>query len=417
MKLKIYRGTEQIGGNIVEISTKSTKIILDCGRNLPPLEDPKAVDNIEIEGLTNGDSVYDAVFVTHHHADHCGLLGRVKNDIPIYMSDETKGVLGVIADFIDAQQLRAVETIVSKSEIQVRDMKILPIRVHHNAKGAVMFLVEADGQRLVYTGDFNAIDEEDYAEVKKSGEIDVLLCEGTNISVNKGYTEEDVNQKAAEIMEQTPGYVFVLCSTTNIDRIKSIEDACVKSGRTMAVDIFMLAIMDIIKEATDADKMALPFQDEQCPVGFVPRYIDKVTEPRIHKYFEKYYPILKSAKEIAQMDKLVFMIRQTMGGFLINLNKHKPLTGSKLIYSMWRGYESTVHTKKFLELCRSLGMEIEYLHASGHAYKEGLKSSILLTDPCVLVPIHTENASEFNILHKNVVTLEVGKEFDVGLKC
>ena len=54
MKLRILRGAGQIGGNIIEIATDTTKIILDCGRNLPPLDDPKAEENIEVDGLTHG---------------------------------------------------------------------------------------------------------------------------------------------------------------------------------------------------------------------------------------------------------------------------------------------------------------------------------------------------------------------------
>ena len=133
MILKIHRGTKQIGGNIVEIATDTTRIILDCGRNLPPLDAPQAADAIEIEGLTFGESAYDAVLITHYHADHCGLIERVNADIPIYMSSATKIVLDIISDFIDTPLPRADQIVVPGKELLIGDIKILPLEVYHSA--------------------------------------------------------------------------------------------------------------------------------------------------------------------------------------------------------------------------------------------------------------------------------------------
>ena len=76
-----------------------------------------------------------------------------------------------------------------------------------------------DGQKLIYTGDFSQMDEAYYTLFEK---VDVLLCEGTNIGARGGLTESDVENTAARIMRETRGQVFVLCSTTTIDRVRSI---------------------------------------------------------------------------------------------------------------------------------------------------------------------------------------------------
>ena len=401
MKLKIHRGTKQIGGNIVEIATDTTKIILDCGRNLPPLDDPKASDNIEIDGLTQGESCYDAVFITHYHADHCGLIERVNADIPIYTGQETKTVLDVIADFIDKPLPRINRVLEPGQAVQVGDMKILPLKVKHSAEGAMMFLVEAEGQKVLYTGDFNRIDEAYYALL---GEIDVLLCEGTNIGVRNDKTEKDIERDAAQIMRQSDKPVFVLCSTTNIERIKGIGKACRNSGRTIAIDPFMKAV-------TEGVKAPLLILNE---VGFVPYYIDKKKTPRIHKYLASDIQNFSGAETVSKMTNLTFMVRQSMGDFLVRLDKLTPLAGSTLIYSMWQGYENTGPTKKFLDLCRSLGMNIEYLHTSGHAYREQLETAVHRLNPKTLVPIHTESAEAFREMHGNVVLLDDGEVLDCG---
>ncbi|MEA4898621.1 MAG: MBL fold metallo-hydrolase [Christensenellaceae bacterium] len=400
MKLTIHRGAKQIGGNIVEIATDTTRIILDCGRNLPPLDDPKAADDSEIEGLTHGKSAYDAVFITHYHADHCGLIGRVNSDIPIYMGGTTKIVLDVIADFIDAPLPRTDCLLEPGKKVGVGDITVLPLDVKHSAQGALAFLVEAGGQKLLYTGDFRDMDEAYYALI---GEIDLLLCEGTNIGARGGITEDGIASAAARIMRETRGQVFVLTSTTNIERINSIARACNTSGRTLAIDPFMKAITDRVGHVRMFNW-----------VGFVPRFIKKQERPREHKYLADDIQNFSGAGVVSKMTNLTFMVRQSMGKFLERMDNLAPLHGSTLIYSMWRGYENTGYTRQFLDLCRSIGMKIEYLHASGHAYREQLETLILRLNPAILVPIHTENAEAFREMHEHVVPLDDEETLNVG---
>lgn len=39
MKITVHRGMDQIGGNVIEISTDKTKILLDAGLELNPIEE------------------------------------------------------------------------------------------------------------------------------------------------------------------------------------------------------------------------------------------------------------------------------------------------------------------------------------------------------------------------------------------
>lgn len=395
MRIKIHRGANQIGGSIVEVASETTKIILDCGKNLPPLDEKYCEDPIQLDGLTVGESAYDGVFITHYHADHCGLIERVNPDIPIYMGVDTKLVLEVISDFIDAPLPRVSQILEPGKEVRVGDMKVLPLDVGHSAKGAMMFLIEADGKKLLYTGDFHDIDE---TFNPLTGKIDVMLCEGTNIGLRGGITDQDIAHEAANIMRKTEGQVFVLCSTTNIDRIRQMELACQASGRAVALDPFAKAILD---------RMAKQLILE--PVGFVPHFISGEKTPRAYQYLASDIKSFSSAEAVAKMSNLTFLVRQSMGRFLERLNQLSPLRGSTLIYSIWRGYENTTPTKRFLDLCKSIGMRIEYLHTSGHASRESLEGTISNLKPKMLIPIHTESAGSFCEIHSNVRLLRDGE--------
>lgn len=99
MYVTVHRGTQQIGGNLIEIGTANTRLLFDAGANLPPLDGPKEEDPFALEGLTCGKPAFDWVFLSHHHNDHCGLLGKLLPGIPVFAGEETKRILNVIADF------------------------------------------------------------------------------------------------------------------------------------------------------------------------------------------------------------------------------------------------------------------------------------------------------------------------------
>ena len=89
MKIKIHRGENQIGGSIIEIATLNTKILLDVGAEITDDKEPELP---EVEGLFDYKG-YDAVFLSHYHADHIGLAGKIYKDIPIYIGGKAFSVM------------------------------------------------------------------------------------------------------------------------------------------------------------------------------------------------------------------------------------------------------------------------------------------------------------------------------------
>lgn len=86
MKVRIIKGTNQIGGCITEVtSNNGTKIIIDFGEDLVDDNEKEPKQNPNIDGLTFGTKKYDAVFITHSHSDHIGLINYILEDIPVYV--------------------------------------------------------------------------------------------------------------------------------------------------------------------------------------------------------------------------------------------------------------------------------------------------------------------------------------------
>ena len=96
MEVIIHRGTHQIGGCATEYRTKNARIFIDFGAELDS-EDAKQFD---IEGVTKGKTNCDAVFFTHYHGDHMGLLDTINEDIPLYMGEASKTIAQIFIEIV-----------------------------------------------------------------------------------------------------------------------------------------------------------------------------------------------------------------------------------------------------------------------------------------------------------------------------
>ena len=180
MKINIIRGQNQIGGSIIEISTDKTKIVFDVGINLDESEE---IEIPKIDGLFCGKKKYDAIFISHYHSDHIGLLDYVLDDIPIYMGERAYKIVKAANEYRGKQCGFSSEFLYENTPVCINDIKITPILCDHSAFDSYMLLVEADEKKLLYTGDFRSNGRLDYDNLlSKIPVVDALIIEGTTLS-------------------------------------------------------------------------------------------------------------------------------------------------------------------------------------------------------------------------------------------
>ncbi len=394
MKIKIYRGTHQIGGCITEITTEKTRIIIDLGTVLPYRNGKMPKENLVIEGVTYiGHQKCDAILFTHYHNDHTGLLGKAIEGIPLYMGEGAKKIFLLSQKHKDSDLISRIEQMNSYRDgetFTVGDIKITPILTDHSAFDAYMLLIEADGKRVLHTGDFRTHGIKGKMVISRlnslHGLVDVMITEGTNLSYkNPVVTSEYLLAEAAEILMERYRYVFVICSATDIDRLAVFHKASVGKKRFLC-DVYQMSLLETAA-----------------------KYGSSLTDfyrfDRSSVYFEDLDGLQDGFCMAVRNEKDFLEIMEPY--------REKHNEESLVIYSMSEGYLKK-HQQTIEKMIGGFRYHIK-LHTSGHASEEAIWEAANTVWAKKIIPIHTEDPENIRVgaLQERVVFLEDGEDFHV----
>lgn len=396
-EVKIYNGN-QIGGCITVISSKKAKIMIDFGENLPGAE---SVEENEFDWETEK---IDAVLFTHYHGDHIGRFKEIPKEIPLYMGKLTRQVMITISKYVkDEEALRIlqddtrVQTVVAAQSFEIEDIRVTPYMVDHSAYDAYMYLLETPEKIILHTGDFRGHGYRGKAVIpminkyiRKSGkrDVDVLITEGTMLSrmTEKIYSEADMLKDCKKLLKQHR-YVFLICSSTNVDTLATFYQAAKSHYMKMYANGYVCEQISHYREAARA-----------------------YNGPYDFRYVYEYNPdtVIASDKleknttqdEIMRKEGFVIVIKseEKYKSWIERFADLEPI----VVYSMWEGYLNPKHKayngewKKFLDSYN----HVEYMHTSGHATASLIAEVINAVEPRESIyPIHTENAKELEKLN------------------
>jgi ribonuclease J len=379
MKTNIIRGQNQIGGNIIDISTDETRILLDVGLEL---DNEKNKELPPVEGLFEGNGI-DAVFITHYHGDHLGLAYCMDKDIPLYIGEASYRIVKAADDYKQVQSISPKGFLEHKKPISIGDIAVTPYICDHSAFDSYMLMCEADGERILYTGDFRSNGRKPFSWMltQLPDKVDKLICEGTTLS-REDYapvTEKELEETAVSKFRDTTGPVFVLQASTNIDRIVTMYRAAKRSGRAFLQELYMAEITSAI-----GGSIPNPAFDDVFPF---------ITNPRRYDALCKYKN--RIGKECIKKIPFVMCVRTSMLGYMQSLAREMSFENGLLVYSFWIGYKQDEPMQRFLDECEKLGLEVITLHTSGHADANTIEKLIERTNPKEILPVHTENPDWF----------------------
>jgi len=211
LKIRFLGGCEEVGRSAIAVECQDRSILLDYGVMMdhevgfPVHISPKEVD---------------AIFLSHAHLDHTGStpIFYIRGKIPVYGVEPTfEQTELLVKDFIhltgyylpfeylDLQSMMehcidlplGKETAVGKAKVSLINAGHIP--------GSTQVLIENEGKRLLYTGDFNTCQTQLLKSADQSyGDLDAVIIESTYAEEDhpdRRKMEQEFIERASEVIE------------------------------------------------------------------------------------------------------------------------------------------------------------------------------------------------------------------------
>jgi putative mRNA 3-end processing factor len=244
VKIKFLGGAREVGRIAISVKTEKTQLLLDYGvlfghePGFPMHVPPKEIDG---------------VILTHAHLDHSGTIPifQIREKKPVYGTQPTFDITELlISDFIHLsgyylpfEYLELRSTMNSCVHLNYREKRVIGditfqlLNAGH-IPGSSQVLLETNGKRLLYTGDYNTSKTRllSGADIDY-GELDAVIIESTYSEVNhaeRATLEKDFVKSVVEVIE-SGGTVLVPAFSVG----RSQEIACILAAYNLGCPITM----------------------------------------------------------------------------------------------------------------------------------------------------------------------------------
>lgn len=463
MNIEIWGGKNEIGGNKILVAHKGTRIFLDFGMSfkqaakyfsefLQPRKCAAFSDFFElgllpdIKGLYRKDYLmhmdrpkeeraFDAVLLSHSHADHAQYVHFIRGDIPIYCTEATRIILQAIedtgsnacSDLItvceaftfyknnkgemsrvtrkqpDHVWQRNYTIMRSDKKVQIGSLEIEMVPVDHSLPGACGFIIYSDEGNLVYTGDIrfhgsNSELSKKFVQKAKSVKPKWLLVEGTRIDQTDQHSEAEVQRTITYLIGDAKALVFVEFPFRDLDRICTIYQAAKANNRKFVVNLKLAHLINVLGDlcpfSLEDVEILIPKRSWGliCKQGISQKQIEQDYDVWERDYISRHNSI--TFEHLCKHPhKYVVTINMWEISQLVDIKPQEAIWIKSSCEPFCDEMELDEERKKrWLEHFRI----IEYFaHASGHASGEEIRSMIKEINAKNVIPIHTEHEEMF----------------------
>ena len=431
MKLTIHRGTRQIGGTCVELNSAGGRLFLDMGMPLAvpgdtPFDPTEGVSTHELirrgvlppvqdlyaEGERGG---VCGLVVSHAHTDHVGLAGYLSKGIPVFATEGAKALLDASRIFLPRSVDPSGWRLLPKSEpIQIGHFTVTASLVDHSAPDAVMLLAEAEGKKVLYSGDLRAhgrkaaLFERLIAHPPK--DIDCLLLEGTMIGRGQQEhpNERAVEEALVEVLWRKTNLALIFCSSQNLDRLVSIYRAVKRTNTTLVIDLYTAFTLKALRCIS---KSIPQFDWPNVRVKYWKHHADCLASTGQTDFLYEVRRSKIEIEEIVERRAGITMLAKANRLLPVVLKNLPSTEGLEFLWSMWRGYLTGDHIVS--QIAAELGVQPKTIHTSGHATVTDLRRLAEALTPKWIVPIHTMDPDRYLALFNNVRIVGDGEELSL----
>jgi ribonuclease J len=275
--------------------------------------------------------------------------------------------------------MKSFQTYSPRKAFHVGDIKVTPFFVSHSAADSYMLLIECDGKRVLHTGDLRehgylgkGLEKTLMSYISK---VDVLITEGTMLSRDDEHTltENEIQTQMSRLMAKY-GNVFVICSSTNFDRLAGLHKANAQfRGRPFVCDVYQ----------NNQFKTLARFSGKHSDLYLIDDAIEmSLKKVNLHKR------MVERGFTMVVRDNPTF--RKWISSLMPLLNPEQTV----LVYSQYKGYLK--EQPRLQEFVKLFGENMVYVHTSGHATRKTLaKICNILNPTTAIIPIHKDAGSDF----------------------
>ena len=404
LTIEIYGGYREIGGNCIVIRDGDRRIVFDNGIRFSVLRKyyrgkiqplgPRELRNIGAIPPIEVFEDIDALYISHFHLDHLGLLGALPPGTRVYVPSTS--ILKIIEEWYRAVPTWLAE-LPPKLNIEVRELVsheedelgVIPILVSHSAYPSYALVYRGSDKTVFYSGDLRVsgplrsridtlLSIEKVADVMS---IDIALIEGTNIGgIETPIGPEEFKDMFNKILMESE-LVVVSVDPLDFEMLTALSELAMLNGRTIVVA--SARIVDIIPYWLESFKLA------------------DSTELAISTELEKPPPIPVqhiSIRQDVMKNPGEYLLIQEPVGFLEMLRQmrlwgEKPPAGTTAVLTTPEPFEAEAEVEEevLASWLLSLGIQIYRLRLSGHYYPYELKKILRIVKARKIVPIHTRH--------------------------
>ena len=124
MKFRIIKGLNNVGRELVEISTNQTRVVIGFGEDTGTGEIASTV-NPMIEGLTVGNPSYHGVFILRN-PENCNIVNTSIKTIPIFMERKLKYNFEICSDFLNLEKKNNIVQLNNEQSMKIGDLEVTP---------------------------------------------------------------------------------------------------------------------------------------------------------------------------------------------------------------------------------------------------------------------------------------------------
>ena len=400
VNVRVIQGASEVGGTCVRVEDGDRVFLFDQGLRFSRFKrlygfrvKPTGPVELRDVGALPSYSAFEgaeALYITHFHLDHLGLLGDLPEDLAIRVPS-VEGLEQISEWYRDSPDWMAYipprySAAVEEAEPRVTDKRgVVALPVPHSAYPSTAYLYFGSDGTVLYTGDFRfePLAHADrlypytlfsYFEENPDVKVDKLVVEGTNFGRPVWPLSWSDALPLLRRLLTLKGPLLVALHRLELDLFAALLDELKAAGRRVVVASKKL--LDVIEfwfgrlGLPTEGLLRAPALAEKPSVIELAGYED-LRDPSGCAVVADLYELVEFARDTAQEVELE-------GGLaLLMLSEHEG--------------EEGVEEAVALGWLRRLGLQPYRLRVSGHYYPHELVKLIQLAKPKELVPVHTED--------------------------